>query len=219
MRRHLLAVLALVVVGGLGLFVGGCSSGCGHCDDPCFDDAVCHDGCAEVACEPCGDCLDVWYQCPCCGTTSAYDGCCVHCGDHLEVRHAGCSVSPEGCEEHGSAAGGYGWQIEIAQAERGRARAQVAKAPAPKVCNCPDCQKKRAAASQGDCPDCAKKAAATKHQDCPDCAKKASAPKPQGCAECAKQNAPPQRRTVVREKPAPQPMSVRKGSAKAAGDG
>ncbi|GEM_PF-4045111 len=207
MRRHLLAVLALAVVGGLGLFVGGCSSGCGHSSDPCYGDEVCHDGCgvhAEVACEPCGDCLEVWYQCPCCGTTSAYDGCCVHCGGHLEVRHAGCTTSPEGCSGAGYSAGGFGWQTEMAQAERGRGRAHVAKAPAPNA---------------GNCPECAKEAAAAKHQDCAECAKKAAPAKQQGCAECAKQNAQPQRRTVAREKPAPKPMSARKGSAKSNVDG
>lgn len=224
MRRNLVAVLAIAVVGGLGLFVGGCSSGCGHCEDPCYAEEVCHDGCAPVECEPCGECLEVWYQCPCCGTTSAYDDDCTHCGRHLEVKHSAVAVSPEGCA--GPRSGGYGWQIEIAQAEQAvRARA------ATKRHDCPKCAKKAAPPKHQDCAECAKKAAppqhqncaecarktAPKHQNCAECAKKAAPPQHQDCAECARQNAQPQRRTVVREKPAPKPMSVRKASAKPSG--
>lgn len=139
MRRHLVVGLALAAIGGLGLFVGGCSSGCGHPDDGCYDECsetVCHEPCDVVVCEPCGSCLDVWYACPCCGYVSGYQGACVHCGRPLEERHAGTAVSPEGSEGW-SAGGGRGWEEEIATAEQGRA---VAK----KRDGCPECAKEAA---------------------------------------------------------------------------
>lgn len=154
MRRHLVVGLALAAIGGLGLFVGGCSSGCGHCDDGCYDECdecdecceeVCHEPCDVVVCEPCGRCLDVWYACPCCEYVSAYQGACVHCGRPLEERHAGAVVSPEGSagwSAGGSAAAGE-WQEEMARAEQGQGRA-VAK----KQNDCPECAKEAEAARQ-----------------------------------------------------------------------
>lgn len=158
MRRHLLAVLGLAVVGGLGLFTGGCSSGCGHCEDPCYSEVACHDDCGEAACNSCGGGLQTWYVCPGHGYTSARPGSCVHCAGPLEVRHAGCAVSPEGVA--GPRSGGYGWQVEIAQAEK-NAQMQAAA---------------RSTAKAHGCPECAKKAAAPKHHDCAECAKKNAQP-------------------------------------------